>query len=116
MPACFPGTPAMFCISLHILPEHSRQFDQAELLRRVRDIRSPEVDAYEEKKQFHLAFHFFTEYPAQLWSQLKPALLDDSTYSSLLKPVSIICCEGETEEDYWLLHHHDQHQKLDKLP
>lgn len=106
----------MFCISLHILPEHSRQFDQAELLRRVRHIRSPEVDAYEEKKQFHLAFHFFTEFPSQLWSQLKPVLLDDAEYSNKLASVGMIVCEGESEDDYWLLHHPDSNQKLDKLP
>ena len=101
----------MFCISVHILPEYSRQFDQDALLRKVRDIRSPEIDAYEEKKQFHLAFHFFTEFPAQLWSQLHPVLLDNSTAA-----ICIVTCEGETEKDYWLLHHPDKNQKLDSLP
>lgn len=105
----------MFCISFHITPEHSRSFDQKLFLQKVNAIRSPEVDATEEKKQFHLSFHFFTEYPAELWSKLHLALFNQSEYSRTLSTVSIVTCEGENEEDYWLLHHFDQNQPLDQL-
>jgi hypothetical protein len=106
----------MFCISLHILPEHSRQFDREELLQKVRALRSPEVDAYEEKNQFHLAFHFFTEFPSELWAQLSRPLFQDAEYSKKLSAICIVTCEGEEEDDYWLLYHPDKSQQLDKLP
>lgn len=106
----------MFCISLHILPEHSRQFDREEFLQKVRAIRSPEIDASEEKNQFHLAFHFFTEFPSQLWVQLTETLFNDADYSKKLSAICVVTCEGEDEKDYWLLHHPDKNQPLDKLP
>lgn len=105
----------MFCISFHIAPEHSRSFDQNLFLQKVKSIRSPEVDAFEEKKQFHLSFHFFTEYPSDLWSKLQAALFSELEYSQTLSAVSIVTCEGENEEDYWLLHHFDKGQPLDQL-
>jgi hypothetical protein len=105
----------MFCISFHIAPEHSRSFDQNLFLQKVKNIRSPEVDAFEEKKQFHLSFHFFTEYPSDLWSKLQAALFNESEYSQTLSAVSIVTCEGKNEEDYWLLHHFDKSQALDQL-
>jgi hypothetical protein len=105
----------MFCISFHIVPEHSRSFDQNLFLQKVKSIRSPEVDAYEEKKQFHLSFHFFTEFPSDLWAKLQAVLFDQSEYSAMLSSISIVTCEGENEDDYWLLHHFDKSQKLDQL-
>jgi len=105
----------MFCISFHITPEHSREFDQHLFLQKVKNIRSPEVDAIEQKNEFHLSFHFFTEYPSDLWSKLQAALFDQSEYSHTLAAVSVVTCEGETEEDYWLLHHFDKNQPLDQL-
>ena len=105
----------MFCISLHIAPEHSRSFDQNLFLQKVKSIRSPEVDAYEEKKQLHLSFHFFTEFPSDLWAKLQAVLFDPSEYSAMLSAISIVTCEGENEDDYWLLHHFDKNQKLDRL-
>jgi hypothetical protein len=105
----------MFCISVHIAPEHSRSFDQQRFLQKVKSIRSPEVDAFEEKKQFHLSFHFFTEYPSDLWTKLQMALFDKSEYAETLLAISIVTCEGENEDEYWLLHHFDQSQQLDQL-
>jgi hypothetical protein len=106
----------MFCISFHIAPEHSRSFDQNLFLQKVKSIRLPEVDAYEEKKQLHLSFHFFTEFPSDLWAKLQAALFDHTEYSSMISASSIVTCEGENEEDYWLLHHFDKKEKIDQLP
>ena len=39
----------MQCISIQISPKHARDFDRTAFLERVRPIRSPEVDAIEEK-------------------------------------------------------------------
>jgi hypothetical protein len=105
----------MFCISFHIVSEHSRSFDQNLFLQKVKSIRSPEVDAYEEKKQFHLSFHFFTEFPLDLWLKLQSVVFDQSEYSEMLSAISIVTCEGENEDDYWLLRHFDKNQKLDQL-
>ena len=105
----------MFCISVHITPEHSRGFDQQRFLQKVKSIRSPEVDAFEEKNQFHLSFHFFTEYPSDLWTKLQMAVFDQSEYAETLLAISIVTCEGENEDEYWLLHHFDQSQQLDQL-
>jgi hypothetical protein len=110
----------MFCISFHIAPEHSRRFDQNLFLQKVKSIRPPEVDAYEEKKQLHLSFHFFTEFPSDLWAKLQTALFGElpnqSEYSRMLSAICIVTCEGENEEDYWLLHHFDKKEKIDQLP
>ncbi len=110
----------MFCISFHIAPEHCRSFDQNLFLQKVKSIRLPEVDAYEQKKQQHLSFHFFTEFPSDLWSKLQAALFDkspnQSAYSQMLSAICIVTCEGENEEDYWVLHHFDTKEKTDLLP
>jgi len=106
----------MFCISFHIAPEHSRHFDQQAFLEKVSSIRSPEIDAFEDKKQFHLSFHFFSEFPSELWSSLEATIFDDSDYSHQLSTICVITCEGEKEEDYWLIYHYDKNQPLDKLP
>ncbi len=105
----------MFCISFHITPEHSRSFDQALFLEKITAIRSPEIDAFEDKKEFHLSFHFFTEFPAELWVKLQAALFDQSEYAEVLSAISIVTCEGENEDDYWLLHHLDKSQPLNQL-
>lgn len=105
----------MFCISFHITPEQSRRFDQTLFLQKVKAIRSPEIDAFEEKKQFHLSFHFFTEYPSDLWKKLQASLFDASEYAEKLSQACIVTCEGENEDDYWVLHHFDKSQKLDQL-
>ena len=41
----------MQCISIQIKPKYSRDFNREEFLQRVRAIRSPEVDAIEEKRK-----------------------------------------------------------------
>jgi hypothetical protein len=34
----------------------------------------------------------------------------------MLSAISIVTCEGEKEEDYWVLHHFDTKEKIDLLP
>lgn len=105
----------MFCISLQIHPEHSRHFDREALLARVRSIRSPEVDAYDDKGQLQLAFNFFTEFPQQLWPQLQQALYGDTSYHSTIAPISIVICEDDDSGECRLLHHFDSNEALDSL-
>lgn len=103
----------MQCISIQIQPKHSREFDRDQFLQRVRTIRSPEVDAIEEKGKLYLSFNFFTEFPAQLWQELSTALYQDATYGAVIAPVSVVICEGETEDECLLLHHFDSSERLD---
>lgn len=105
----------MYCISFQIQPRFAREFDRAEFLNRVRPVRSPEVDAIEEKGKLFLSFNFFTEFPAPLWQELKAALLSDTVYAPLLAPFCVVICEGESEEDCLLLHHYDSSEKLDSF-
>lgn len=105
----------MHCISIQISPKHAREFDRGAFLDRVRNIRSPEVDAIEEKGKLFLSFNFFTEYPAPLWQELQQALYLDQTYAPQIAPVSIVICEGETEDDCLLLHHFNRGEPLDSF-
>lgn len=105
----------MQCISIQISPQHARDFDRAVFLDHVRSIRSPEVDAIEEKGNFFLSFNFFTEFPAQLWQELQQALYLDPTYAPKIAPVSIVICEGETEDECLLLHHFNTDEALDSF-
>jgi len=105
----------MHCISIQIQPGVAREFDREQFLRRARPIRSPEVDAYEEKGKFYLNFNFFTEFPQQLWQDLNQALYQDPDYSALLNPVSVVICEDEESGACLLLHHFDSNEKLDSL-
>lgn len=105
----------MHCISFQIQPKFAREFDRAEFLRRVRPVRSPEVDAIEEKGKLLLSFNFFTEFPAQLWQELQPALFADAEYAPKLAPVCVVICEGESDDDCLLLHHFDPSEKLDSF-
>jgi len=105
----------MQCISIQIQPKHSREFDREQFLQRVRSIRSPEVDAIEEKGKLYLSFNFFTEFPAQLWQELSAALYQDAIYSAVIAPVSVAICEGETDEECLLLHHFDSSESLDRF-
>lgn len=105
----------MHCISIQISPKHARDFNRTEFLQRVRAIRSPEVDAIEEKGKLFLSFNFFTEFPAQLWQELQQALYLDSSYAPKIAPVSIVICEGETEDDCLLLHHFNGDEALDRF-
>lgn len=105
----------MQCISIQIQPKHSREFNRDQFLQRVRAIRSPEVDAIEEKGKLYLSFNFFTEFPAQLWQELNAALYQDATYGAVIAPVSVAICEGETDEECLLLHHFDSSEKLDSF-
>lgn len=106
---------SMQCISIQISPKFARTFDRAGFLDRVRHIRSPEVDAIEEKGKLFLSFNFFTEFPAQLWHELQHALYLDQTYAAQIAPVSIVICEGETEADCLLLHHFNSDEVLDRF-
>lgn len=103
----------MQCISIQIQPKYSRDFDREAFLQRVRTIRSPEVDAIEEKGKLYLSFNFFTEFPAPLWQALNERLYKDPTYSANIAPVSVAICEGETDDECLLLHHFDSSEKLD---
>lgn len=103
----------MQCISIQIQPKYSRDFDREAFLQRVRTIRSPEVDAIEEKGKLYLSFNFFTEFPAPLWQALNERLYKDPTYSAHIAPVSVAICEGETDDECLLLHHFDSSEKLD---
>ncbi|MEN0036482.1 MAG: hypothetical protein AAGC78_05420 [Cellvibrio sp.] len=105
----------MQCISIQIQPKHSREFNRDQFLQRVRAIRSPEVDAIEEKGKLYLSFNFFTEFPAQLWQELNAALYQDAIYGAVIAPVSVAICEGETDEECLLLHHFDSSEKLDSF-
>lgn len=105
----------MYCISFQIQPRFAREFDRAEFLDRVRPVRSPEVDAIEEKGKLFLSFNFFTEFPAPLWQELKATLLTDTDYAPQLAPFCVVICEGESEEDCLLLHHFDSSEKLDSF-
>ena len=105
----------MQCISIQIQPKHSREFNREEFLQRVRAIRSPEVDAIEEKGKLYLSFNFFTEFPAPLWQALSESLYKDPAYAAIIAPVSVVICEGETDDDCLLLHHFDSNEPLDTL-
>lgn len=105
----------MHCISIQIQPKYAREFNRHDFLGRVRHIRSPEVDAIEEKGKLYLSFNFFTEFPAQLWQQLSEALYQDAAYAAVLAPVSVVICEDEASEDCLLLHHFDSSERLDRF-
>jgi len=105
----------MQCISIQIAPKHARDFDRARFLERVRPIRSPEVDAIEEKGKLFLSFNFFTEFPAQLWQELQQALYLDPDYGPMIAPVSIAICEAESDDDCLLLHHFNSDEVLDRF-
>ena len=105
----------MYCISVQIQPKFAREFDRSEFLQRARTVRSPEVDAIEEKGKLYLSFNFFTEFPAQLWQELNEALFADKAYSAKLAPYCVVVCEGDTENECLLLHHFDSSEKLDSF-
>lgn len=105
----------MHCISIQIQPKYSRDFDRAAFLQRVRDIRSPEIDAIEEKGKLYLSFNFFTEFPAQLWEELQKCLYKDAHYSNVISPVSVVICESEEDDTCLLLHHFDTSEPLDRF-
>ena len=105
----------MYCISIQIQPKHAHDFNRQDFLGGVRHIRSPEVDAIEEKGKLYLSFNFFTEFPAQLWQQLNKSLYQDIAYASILGPVSIAICEDEESEACLLLHHFDPSERLDSF-
>lgn len=105
----------MQCISIQIQPKYSREFDREAFLQRVRAIRSPEIDAIEEKGKLYLSFNFFTEFPAPLWQALSECLYQDPVYSAKIAPVSVVICEGETDDECLLLHHFDPSEKLDSF-
>jgi hypothetical protein len=105
----------MYCISIQIQPKHARDFDRAAFLHRVRDIRSPEVDAIEEKGKLFLSFNFFTEFPAKLWGELQDRLYKDPQYTAMISSVSVAICENEDDDDCLLLHHFDSSEKLDSF-
>jgi hypothetical protein len=105
----------MRCISIQIQPKHSREFNREEFLQRVRAIRSPEVDAIEEKGKLYLSFNFFTEFPAPLWQALNECLYKDATYRATIAPVSVVICEGEPDDKCLLLYHFDSSEQLDSL-
>lgn len=106
----------MFCISIQIRPKISASFPREELLSRVRPIRSPEVDAYEEKGKLLLSFNFFTELPSTLWQQLNSVLFDESDFALLLRNNAIVLAEDEISDACYLLHHYDANEPLDQLP
>jgi hypothetical protein len=106
----------MFCISIQIRPKVAASFTREELLDRVHHIRSPEVDAYEEKGKLLLSFNFFTELPNSLWNQLQAALFDHSEFGLQLKNNCIVLAEDEITEACYLLHHFDTNEALDRLP
>ncbi len=105
----------MYCISFQIQPKFARDFDRSEFLRRARPVRSPEVDAIEEKGKLFLSFNFFTEFPAQLWQDLHQCLFGDKDYAPQLAPYCLVICEGETDDQCLLLHHFDPSEKLDSF-
>jgi hypothetical protein len=105
----------MYCISIQIQPRYARDFNRQDFLARVRDIRSPEVDAIEEKGKLYLSFNFFTEFPKQLWEQLHRSLYQATNYAAILAPVSVAICEDENSDTCLLLHHFDPAETLDNF-
>ncbi|ACE85016.1 hypothetical protein [Cellvibrio japonicus] len=105
----------MYCISIQIQPTFAREFNRDAFLQRVRPIRSPEVDTYEEKGKLFVSFNFFTEFPQQLWPALQNTLYRDSEYRSIISPISVAICENEATGDCLLLHHFDANEPLDTL-
>lgn len=105
----------MHCISIQIQPGHTREFDRQEFLTRVRPIRSPEIDAIDEKGELHLSFNFFTEFPAQLWQQLQECLYLDTLYAPKIAPHSMVICESEETGECLLLHHYNSSETPDRF-
>ena len=108
----------MQCISIQIDPSHSQGFDREKFLAQTRQVdRAPEIDSYEEKGKTYLFFNFFTEFPHQLWKDLRAALYDHSDYSAVISPVSMAVYDDEdTPNEYLLLHHFNPNEPLDQLP
>lgn len=105
----------LYCISIQIQPKFAREFNRAEFLDRVRPLRSPEVDAIEEKGKLFLSFNFFTEFPSPLWKDLKQNLFEDDDYAPQLAPFCTVICESEDEKQCLLLHHYDPSEPMDSL-
>lgn len=108
----------MQCISIQIDPSKVGDFDREKFLSQARSVeRAPEVDSYEEKGKTYLFFNFFTEFPHQLWSDLKRAYYDHPEYSKIISPISMAVYDDEDQpNEYLLLHHFNPQESLDELP
>lgn len=108
----------MQCISIQIDPAHVKSFDTTRFLAQTRLVeRAPEIDSYEEKGKTYLFFNFFTEFPHQLWKDLRQALYDHPDYKSVIGPVSMAVFDDEDQpNEYLLLHHYNPNEPLDQLP
>lgn len=97
----------MRCLTVQIPAEFIGDFDRTEFLFRVRKLgRSPEIDAFNEGGKHYLSFHFFTEMPVRLWSDLRQFIYGDPDYGPIISACSIAVCDGATEADEDLLLHH----------
>lgn len=57
-----------------------------------------------------------TDNPGSLWAQVKRRVYEESDPGSALARASVVVCEGDAGwDDYLLLHHHDENEKLDSL-
>jgi len=76
--ACKPSEIAMYCLSVHVLPDYVAQFNQPLFLQTVKSVgRTPEIDRFQEKHGPVLQYHFFTEKPVPVWQALDRALFGD---------------------------------------
>jgi hypothetical protein len=64
----------------------------------------------------YINFNYSTDDLPGLWSLIKKEVLDAPVTGSMIKRAAIIVCEGDTGWDnYLLLHHFDEKEKLDSL-
>lgn len=107
----------MKCLSIQLQPEIDLSHEAGELLELVRGIgRFPEVDKGNDDGVY-INMNFFTEDAPSLWSELRQKVLGHSDLGAWIKKVSIVVCEGDYGwDDYLLLHHFDENEKVDELP
>lgn len=106
----------MKCLSLQLQPELDLAHEPRELLELVRGIgRFPEVDKSDDG--VYITLNFFTEDAPSLWSELQHKVLEHADLGAWIKKIAIVVCEGNLASDeYLLLYHYDQNEKVDELP
>ena len=99
-------------LSIQLHPDRSKQLDLTDAIERLSDLApGAEVDDGVDHRRY-VNINYNATSVASLWRLIQAELNDDPE----LARCAIVCCEGKSgRDDYLLLHHYDPKEKLDKL-
>ncbi len=112
----------MKCLSIQFQPEKSPELDEEKTINRFKEFcnNSKLVNHMDIQRGYdnglYVSINYTTDDVKSLWNQIRSHFFEQKDFGYILANASIVVCEGDNGwNDYLLLHHYDEKEKVDTI-